>query len=206
MHAAERERVIVEALQGTGFVTYRELEALLDASPATIRRDLARLEDAGSIVRVHGGAKLTEGPRAPVLQLAGTPFDQSINRNMAAKRAIGAAAAARCEPGEGVMIDGGTTTLQMCPHLAGGMDVERHIREDHVVVIIRQLIVVQRRIVLPLRLAVAALEQLHIAADVAHPAFVVCRVHPGMTHDLLDRWRDRARHRHGFPHPGRAVG
>ncbi|KUR70265.1 DeoR family transcriptional regulator [Novosphingobium fuchskuhlense] len=119
MHAAERERVIVEALQGTGFVTYRELEALLDASPATIRRDLARLEDAGSIVRVHGGAKLTEGPRAPVLQLAGTPFDQSINRNMAAKRAIGAAAAARCEPGEGVMIDGGTTTLQMCPHLAG---------------------------------------------------------------------------------------
>lgn len=121
MHAAEREKVIVEALQGTGFVTYRELETLLDASPATIRRDLARLEEAGAIVRVHGGAKQAEGtPRtAPVLQLAGTPFDQSINRNMAAKRAIGAAAAARCEPGEGVMIDGGTTTLQMCPHLAG---------------------------------------------------------------------------------------
>lgn len=119
MHAAEREKVIVEAMQGTGFVTYRELEALLDASPATIRRDLARLEDTGLIVRVHGGAKLAEGPRAPVLQLAGTPFDQSINRNMAAKRAIGAAAAMLCEPGEGVMIDGGTTTLQMCPHLAG---------------------------------------------------------------------------------------
>jgi DeoR family transcriptional regulator, ulaG and ulaABCDEF operon transcriptional repressor len=121
MHAAEREKVIVEALQGTGFVTYRELETLLDASPATIRRDLARLEESGTIVRVHGGAKQAEGtPRtAPVLQLAGTPFDQSINRNMAAKRAIGAAAAARCGPGEGVMIDGGTTTLQMCPHLAG---------------------------------------------------------------------------------------
>lgn len=121
MHAAEREKVIVEALQGTGFVTYRELEALLDASPATIRRDLARLEEEGRIVRVHGGAKQAEGtPRtAPVLQLAGTPFDQSITRNIAAKRAIGAAAAALCEPGEGVMIDGGTTTFQMCPHLAG---------------------------------------------------------------------------------------
>ncbi len=119
MHAAEREKVIVEAMQGTGFVTYRELEAMLDASPATIRRDLARLEDAGLIVRVHGGAKLAEGQRGAVLQLAGTPFDQSINRNMPAKRAIGAAAAALCEPGEGVMIDGGTTTLQMCPHLAG---------------------------------------------------------------------------------------
>ncbi|MBY0448063.1 MAG: DeoR family transcriptional regulator, partial [Hyphomonadaceae bacterium] len=44
-------------MQGTGFVTYRELEATLEASPATIRRDLARLEDAGAIVRVHGGAK-----------------------------------------------------------------------------------------------------------------------------------------------------
>ena len=114
MHAEEREKVIVEAMRGTGFVTYRELEAMLDASPATIRRDLARLEDRGQIVRVHGGAKLPgDGARGSVLQLAGTPFDQSINRNMAAKRAIGAAAAALCEPGEGVMIDGGTTTLQM---------------------------------------------------------------------------------------------
>lgn len=99
MHAAEREKVIDGAMQGTGFVTYRELEATLDASPATIRRDLARLEDTGTIVRVHGGAKLAEGQRAPVLQLAGTPFDQAINRNRAAKRAIGAAAAARCGPG-----------------------------------------------------------------------------------------------------------
>ncbi len=120
MHAAERERLIGEALRATGFVTYRELEARLDASPATIRRDLARLEDAGQIVRVHGGARQAGDapPPAPAAQLIGMPFDQSITRNIAAKRAIGAAAAALCQPGEGVMIDGGTTTLQMCPHLA----------------------------------------------------------------------------------------
>lgn len=117
MHAAKRERVIEEALRATGFVTYRELEALLDASPATIRRDLARLEEAGQIVRVHGGARAAGDAPRPTLQLAGTPFDQSITLNLAAKRAIGAAAAALCLPGEGVMIDGGTTTLQMCPHL-----------------------------------------------------------------------------------------
>ncbi|WP_353227828.1 DeoR/GlpR family DNA-binding transcription regulator [Novosphingobium sp.] len=121
MHAAERERLIVKAMRATGFVTYRDLEALLDASPATIRRDLARLESAEQIVRVHGGARLAEDPAAapPTLRLSGTPFDQSITRNLAAKRAIGAAAAALCQPGEGVMIDGGTTTLQMCAHLAG---------------------------------------------------------------------------------------
>lgn len=115
MHANERERLILEALAATGFVSYRALEARLGASPATIRRDLTRLEAHGCIARVHGGARLPEAPP----QLLGTPFDQSITLNLAAKQAIGRAAAALCEPGEGVMIDGGTTTLQMCPHLAG---------------------------------------------------------------------------------------
>ena len=115
MHAEERERLIFEALRPQGFVSYRELETRLDASPATIRRDLARLEGEGRIVRVHGGAKLPESRQ----QLLGTPFDQAITLNLEAKRAIGRAAAALCELGEGVMIDGGTTTLQMCPHLVG---------------------------------------------------------------------------------------
>lgn len=118
MHATQREKLILEAVGRTGFISYRDLEARLDASPATIRRDLSRLEEAGHIARVHGGAKLPGADEAAP-QLAGTPFVQSITQNLAAKRAIGRAAATLCEPGEGVMIDGGTTTLQMCPHLAG---------------------------------------------------------------------------------------
>lgn len=119
MHAAERERLILDALKPSGFISYRDLEARLDASPATIRRDLTRLEETGQIVRVHGGAKLPEDDGSTAPRLLGTPFDQSITQNLAAKRAIGKAAAALCTPGEGVMIDGGTTTLQMCPHLDG---------------------------------------------------------------------------------------
>jgi DeoR family transcriptional regulator, ulaG and ulaABCDEF operon transcriptional repressor len=118
MHAAERERLILAALAPNGFVTYRELEAQLEASPATIRRDLARLEREGGIERVHGGAKLPDRD-GNGLHLLGTPFDQSITQHLAAKRAIGRAAAALVGPGEGIMVDGGTTTLQMCPHLAG---------------------------------------------------------------------------------------
>ena len=118
MHAEERQRLIMAEVGRTGFVTYRELEARLAASPATIRRDLTRLERTGQIVRVHGGAKaVSDGATADRLQ--GTPFAQSINQNLFQKQAIGRAAAALCSPGEGVMIDGGTTTLQMCPHLAG---------------------------------------------------------------------------------------
>jgi DeoR family ulaG and ulaABCDEF operon transcriptional repressor len=119
MHATQRERLIMDAIEATGFITYRDLEARLDASPATIRRDLTRLEKAGAIVRVHGGAKPATEAKASRAGLAGTPFEQSITQNLAWKQAIGRAAASLCEPGEAVMIDGGTTTLQMCPHLAG---------------------------------------------------------------------------------------
>lgn len=120
MHAAERERLILASMAQSGFVSYRELESALDASPATIRRDLTRLETEGRIARVHGGAKLVEDKDDTAQpRLIGTPFNQSITQNLAAKRAIGKAAAALCTPGEGIMIDGGTTTLQMCPHLDG---------------------------------------------------------------------------------------
>ncbi|NBC36497.1 DeoR family transcriptional regulator [Novosphingobium sp. FSY-8] len=137
MHAAEREKLILEALEPTGFVSYRDLETRLEASPATIRRDLSRLEEAGQITRVHGGAKRAAhdedtAPTAARVSLLGTPFDQSITQNLAPKQAIGRAAAALCEPGEGIMIDGGTTTLQMCPHLAG-LDLQVLTNSLHIV-------------------------------------------------------------------------
>lgn len=124
MHANEREDLILSLLATRGFVTFRELEARLDGSPATIRRDLERLAAEGKLMRVRGGAKLATGPAeanalTPGFHLAGVPFHENIGRHQAEKEAIGRAAAALCQRGEGVMIDGGSTTLQMCPHLAG---------------------------------------------------------------------------------------
>lgn len=120
MHAAERERMILGLLENSGFITFRELERQVTASPATIRRDLDRLAEAGLVQRVHGGAKAARRTEAATQgSLAGVPFHENIMRNRAAKEAIGRAAAALCAPGEAVMIDGGSTTLQMCPHLDG---------------------------------------------------------------------------------------
>jgi DeoR family transcriptional regulator, ulaG and ulaABCDEF operon transcriptional repressor len=125
MHANERETLILSLLNERGFVSFRALEKCISSSPATIRRDLERMGAEGLLVRVRGGIKAVSGsPQTPnalasALHLAGVPFHENIARNAEEKRAIGKAAAALCMPGEGVMIDGGSTTLQMCPHLGG---------------------------------------------------------------------------------------
>jgi DeoR family ulaG and ulaABCDEF operon transcriptional repressor len=123
MHASEREDLILSLIAAKGFVSFRELEAKLDGSPATIRRDLERLAVDGKIERLRGGAKAAPGfgdvnALAPGFNLAGVPFHDNIGLNRPQKEAIGRAAAALCTPGEGVMIAGGATTIQMCPHLA----------------------------------------------------------------------------------------
>jgi DeoR family ulaG and ulaABCDEF operon transcriptional repressor len=123
MHSAEREKLILECLGQRGFISFQDLEKKVQASPATIRRDLERLMSAGLITRVRGGAKLAEAAKKAAGgdhgHLAGVPFHENIHRNRPQKEAIGRAAAELCNEGEGVMIDGGSTTLQMCPHLVG---------------------------------------------------------------------------------------
>jgi DeoR family ulaG and ulaABCDEF operon transcriptional repressor len=118
MHATERDRVILGLLDEKGFVSFRELARRVTASPATLRRDLERLQTAGRLVRVRGGVQPTGGvDHMNGHHLQGVPFHENINRNRAAKEAIGKAAATLCRPGEAIIIDGGSTTLHMCPHL-----------------------------------------------------------------------------------------
>ncbi|HEY1753295.1 MAG TPA: DeoR/GlpR family DNA-binding transcription regulator [Caulobacteraceae bacterium] len=117
MHASQRDAEILRLLESQGFVSFRQLSGRLDASSATIRRDLERLEADGRLVRVRGGARLAgDGPWE---HLVGAPFETNRARHAPEKAAIGRAAAALCRPGEAVIIDGGTTTFQMCGHLAG---------------------------------------------------------------------------------------
>jgi DeoR family transcriptional regulator, ulaG and ulaABCDEF operon transcriptional repressor len=125
MHSAQREKLILECLMQQGFISFQDLEKRVDASPATIRRDLERMTSAGLIKRVRGGATLPgrdeSAPEVTAAEghLAEVPLHENSQRNRAQKEVIGRAAASMCSPGEGVMIDGGSTTLQMCRHLAG---------------------------------------------------------------------------------------
>lgn len=118
MHAAERDKVILTLLEEEGFVSFRELSRHLSASPATLRRDLERLQSEGKLSRIRGGVQPSEGARRPGgAHLQGVPFHENINRNRPQKEAIGKAAAELCRPGEAIIMDGGSTTLHMCPYL-----------------------------------------------------------------------------------------
>jgi len=52
MHATERDQVILNLLDERGFVSFQELTRRLDASPATLRRDLDRLQVDGKLVHI----------------------------------------------------------------------------------------------------------------------------------------------------------
>ncbi|AXQ31266.1 DeoR/GlpR transcriptional regulator [Solimonas sp. K1W22B-7] len=123
MHAAERERFILQLLRQRGFISFQELDRQVEVSPATLRRDLEKLEHTGQIVRVRGGARLAgseaEDVRDEPPRLGGAPFQQNVQRRREAKESIGRAAAGLCRHGESIIIDGGSTTLAMCPFLDG---------------------------------------------------------------------------------------
>jgi DeoR family ulaG and ulaABCDEF operon transcriptional repressor len=125
MHSAEREKLILETVNQRGFISFQDLERRIEASPATIRRDLERMMTAGLLTRVRGGAKRFESktakrrPAETGHHLIGVPFEENVNLHPREKEAIGRAAAKQVSAGEAVMIDGGSTTLQMCQHIRG---------------------------------------------------------------------------------------
>ena len=109
----ERHRHILDALRRRGKVVATELSAALAVSEDTIRLDLRDLAEAGLVQRVHGGAL----PRSPAL--ADYVARQALAP--AAKAAIARAAAALVRPGQVVLLDGGTTTLQVARQLPGDL-------------------------------------------------------------------------------------
>lgn len=117
MYSSERDLVILNLLAADGFASFGELTKKLPVSPATLQRDLARLQSTGKIVREHGGVRLTSASNHSATNLLGKPFQAGVRCVPTEVVAIGRAGAALCRPGDAVIIDGGSTTLQMCPHL-----------------------------------------------------------------------------------------
>jgi DeoR/GlpR family transcriptional regulator of sugar metabolism len=108
-----RHRLILDWLQGGEELAVAELAARLDVATMTVRRDLQALEDAGKLVRTHGGAVLS---RPGTVEFT---FGRRQETCRAQKQAIARLACARIRPGMAISLDTGTTTLAVARALAG---------------------------------------------------------------------------------------
>jgi DeoR/GlpR family transcriptional regulator of sugar metabolism len=96
-----------ELIRGKGVIRVEEICSRLRVSPATVRRDLDQLEEAGTIRRVHGGAVSVES------RLEEPLFDDKASIAAREKRRIAKAALQFIEPGDTIYLDGGSTVLEL---------------------------------------------------------------------------------------------
>jgi len=104
---AGRRRDIQNMLRRRGSININDAAAELNVSPMTIRRDLAYLEKKGLLVREYGGAVNAE---RLVFEFT---FARAVRLHREQKERIGRAAAGMVKPAESIILDTGTTTLQV---------------------------------------------------------------------------------------------
>ena len=110
---AERQAAIVQILNDESSVQVADLSRRFGVSKVTVRSDLESLERAGRLRRTHGGAvSLSQSVTV-------NEQDLRINVNVQEKRAIARAAVNLIKEGDSILLDSGTTSLELARSLAG---------------------------------------------------------------------------------------
>jgi len=118
LHTDKRGKEILQLLLRQGKTSVDDLTALLKASPASIRRDLTRLEEQGLVHRTHGGAMLANPGQAVYEPFHfDASFEKRADRFAAEKLRIARAAAGLVQEGETIGIAAGTTTTLVARQL-----------------------------------------------------------------------------------------
>lgn len=107
----ERQTEIYQYLKTHKFATVDQLASLFYVGPASIRRDLKKLEEQQTIRRTHGGAVFLEGFHSEV------PMVVRQRERVSVKEQIGKLAAAQVREGDIIFLDSSTTALAMAAHL-----------------------------------------------------------------------------------------
>jgi DeoR/GlpR family transcriptional regulator of sugar metabolism len=110
MLTAQRKRLLLSRLAAEGQIVAKDLAQELGVSEDTIRRDLRELAQNGKLQRVHGGAL----PASPAVGDLRAREQVSIKD----KIELGRAGAAMIRAKQVVILDGGTTALQVAANLA----------------------------------------------------------------------------------------
>ena len=107
MMADERRTEILQIVRSAGRVRVNVLARRFNTSAVTIRNDLNELQQRGLVLRSHGGAVL------PDKILRESPVDERLKAYSDEKRRIGAMAASMINDGDTIILDSGTTTLEI---------------------------------------------------------------------------------------------
>jgi DeoR/GlpR family transcriptional regulator of sugar metabolism len=107
----KRRDEILEYISNNQSVKVAELSSNLGVSEVSIRRDLQHLEDLGKLKRVYGGAIAVSTPTFGGLHNSRTAWQR------AKKERIGKAAAELIQKGDRIILDSGTTTLQVARNI-----------------------------------------------------------------------------------------
>jgi DeoR/GlpR family transcriptional regulator of sugar metabolism len=112
----ERRQRVLDLVSERGFVALTDLaewRKAIDISESTLRRDLDYWHKQGLLRRTHGGAMfIGDAATLPALE------ERSASQ-LDEKRAIARTAAARIQDGDTILLDGGTTTLEVARLLVG---------------------------------------------------------------------------------------
>ena len=106
----EREELMLDRLDETRAVSYKELAGLFGVSSMTFRRDVDSLARRGMVIKTLGGVQKTG---ADTDNLHETALMSRLAMQRREKRAIARKALDLLEPGQTVFMDGGTTCMEL---------------------------------------------------------------------------------------------
>jgi DeoR/GlpR family transcriptional regulator of sugar metabolism len=119
MLIAERKTRLRELLSRRGMSDLDSLAAELRVSQSTVRRDIDEMESRGLVQRDARRRDLGRRGAQRRPRHAPYAFDQRMGYELAAKEQIAKAAAKLVQPGETILLDGGTTTFYLAEQLVG---------------------------------------------------------------------------------------
>jgi DeoR/GlpR family transcriptional regulator of sugar metabolism len=113
MLVEERRQRVLDLVSERGFVALTDLAQAIDVSESTLRRDLDYWHKQGMLRRTHGGAMYVgDAATLPALE-------ERSGSQLEEKKLIARAAVARIQDGDTILLDGGTTTLEVARLLVG---------------------------------------------------------------------------------------
>jgi DeoR/GlpR family transcriptional regulator of sugar metabolism len=118
MHFEVRKQEILEVIRSHGTISISELAKTFNISEITIRRDLTKLESVGLVRRIHGA--VVDTPSSNQMELS---FFQKCNLNLEEKIRIAQKASELVSISDTIMLDAGTTTLQVAKQIKNRMGI-----------------------------------------------------------------------------------